>query len=317
MQTNIYHRGYNLSHTCQIVGSVSGNIVQVKWVKRPDLHGYTFTKSESFTSEMDSTADCARFCSEVPLCISFTFGNKICKGHNEKMHNLDSSITSAGMQYYEVSNVKGYIDCDDVPQKDSGIYRIFPDGIPGGVLVYCDMKTTGEKWTVLQRRIDNSEDFYRTWPEYSEGFGNLLGNFYLGNENIHFLTNQAQYELRVDLRNAADQERYALYSSFSIGNSDDNYRLNVYGFDSNSDAGDSLTHVNGIIFTTWDVTFGNICPDLRRGAWWYINCSDANLNGIYFNPGTEDPRGVRWDTFESDISLKYADIKIRRKTVFI
>lgn len=44
--------------------------------------------------------------------------------------------------------VKGYIDCDDVPQKDSGIYRIFPDGIPGGVLVYCDMKTTGEKWTV-------------------------------------------------------------------------------------------------------------------------------------------------------------------------
>lgn len=86
--------------------SVSGNIVQVKWVKRPDLHGYTFTKSESFTSEMDSTADCARFCSKVPLCVSFTFGNKVCKGHNEKMHNLDSSITSAGMQYYEVSNGK-------------------------------------------------------------------------------------------------------------------------------------------------------------------------------------------------------------------
>lgn len=78
--------------------------------------------------------------------------------------------------------------------------------------------------------------------------------------------------------------------------------------------GDSLTDVNGIIFTTWDVTFGNICPDLRRGAWWYTDCSYANLNGIYFNPGTEDPRGVRWDTFESDISLRYADIKIRRKT---
>ncbi|CAC5415219.1 Ryncolin-4,Microfibril-associated glycoprotein 4,Angiopoietin-related protein 7,Ficolin-2,Ficolin-3,Ficolin-1,Fibrinogen C domain-containing protein 1 [Mytilus coruscus] len=261
---------------------------------------------------MDSTADCARFCLEVPLCVSFTFGNETCKGHNEKIHNLDNSITSAEMQYYEVDKVKGYIDCDDVPHTHSGIYRIFPVGIPGGVLVYCDMKTAGGKWTVLQRRIDGSVDFYKTWQEYSEGFGNLLGNYYLGNENIHFLSKQAQYELRVDLRNAEDHERYALYSRFSISNSNNMYKLNVSGFDTNSDAGDSLTDVNGITFKTWD-SVEDKCPKLRNGAWWYIDCSDANLNGYYFQPGTDDPSGVRWDTFESDISLSYADIKIRRK----
>jgi hypothetical protein len=30
-------------------------------------------------------------------------------------------------------------------------------------------------------------------------------------------------------------------------------------------------------------------------------------------PGEKNARGVRWDTFESDISMKYADMKIRRK----
>ncbi|CAC5425104.1 unnamed protein product [Mytilus coruscus] len=162
------------------VDSCSSSQVQVQWVKRQGLHGYSFIKNESFTSAADSTADCARFCLEVPLCISFTFGNKTCKGHNEKIHNLDNSITSVEMQYYEVDNVKGYIDCNDVPQKHSGIYRVFPVGIPEGLLVYCDMMTAGGKWTVLQRRIDNSEDFNRTWQEYSEGFGNLLGEYYLG-----------------------------------------------------------------------------------------------------------------------------------------
>lgn len=88
------------------MGSGSENIVQIKWVKRTDLHGYTFTKDESFNSEMDSTGDCARFCSEFPLCVSFTFGNKICKGHNEKIRSLDNSITSTGVQYYEVDNGK-------------------------------------------------------------------------------------------------------------------------------------------------------------------------------------------------------------------
>ncbi|CAG2246752.1 unnamed protein product [Mytilus edulis] len=170
MQTNIYHRGYNLSHTCQIVGSVSGNIVQVKWVKRPDLHGYTFTKSESFTSEMDSTADCARFCSEVPLCISFTFGNKICKGHNEKMHNLDSSITSAGMQYYEVSNVKGYIDCDDVPSERQWYIQNISRRNSWKSLVYCDMKTTGENG----RSYKEESTILKTFTEHGQNTAKAL-----------------------------------------------------------------------------------------------------------------------------------------------
>jgi hypothetical protein len=43
-------------------------------------------------------------------------------------------------------------------------------------------------WTVIQRRQDGSEDFYRNWDEYKNGFGNTTGGYWLGLENMHYLT---------------------------------------------------------------------------------------------------------------------------------
>jgi len=40
------------------------------------------------------------------------------------------------------------------------------------VSVFCDMTHGG--WTVIQRRLNGSVDFYRSWNDYRRGFGSRL-----------------------------------------------------------------------------------------------------------------------------------------------
>jgi len=72
----------------------------------------------------------------------------------------------------------------------------------------------GGGWTVIQRRQDGSVDFNRTWNEYKEGFGDLNGEFWLGNENIHKMTSQGDYSLRIDLEDWNNKHKHAFYQVF-------------------------------------------------------------------------------------------------------
>ena len=178
--------------------------------------------------------------------------------------------------------------------------------------VYCDMETDAGGWTVFQRRQDGSQDFYRGWDDYVRGFGNLTGEFWLGLEKIHRLTNRKVTKLRVDLGDFDGNTRFAKYDTFRVLSSSTNYTLNVSGY--SGTAGDSLDFHNGHQFTTKDrdndLRHTANCAVQFSGAWWYNDCHASNLNGLYHNH-LNDCRGLRWYTWQDCSSLKFTEMKLK------
>uniref|UniRef100_H2Z129 Fibrinogen C-terminal domain-containing protein n=1 Tax=Ciona savignyi TaxID=51511 RepID=H2Z129_CIOSA len=169
-------------------------------------------------------------------------------------------------------------------------------------------------WMVFQRRTDGSENFYRTWAEYQEKFGNLSNELWLGSmENLHALTRMGRYELRIELEDCANVRKFAKFSSFSIGSVEQHYSLTVAGYSGN--AGDSLTQHNGNPFTTKDVDndlHGTNCANEKHGAWWYIGCHYSNLNGAYLTCQTTTEQAASWRSFRGNqYSLKFIEMKFR------
>ena len=109
--------------------------------------------------------------------------------------------------------------------RTSGVYTIDPDG-SGTFDVFCDQTTAGGGWTVFQKRLDGSVDFYRGWADYKNGFGNLNGEFWLGLDKIHRLTN-TKNRLRVDLEDTANKTAYVEYNMFAVSSEKTKYKLSL------------------------------------------------------------------------------------------
>ncbi|XP_028424276.1 microfibril-associated glycoprotein 4-like [Perca flavescens] len=212
------------------------------------------------------------------------------------------------------------LDCSDIYKnvntRASGVYTIFPIKTTSEVQVYCEMNSEGGRWTVFQRRLDGTVNFYRTWDQYRTGFGNPAGEYWLGLENIFQLVNRKKYELMVDMEDFEGNKAFARYTSFSIASECDGYRLNVSGFIYGG-AGDSLNYHNGQKFTTvdrdQDSSTGS-CAKYYLGAFWYNNCQEANPNGVYRWGADNSIQGVgvEWKGFKgTNYSLKTISMKIR------
>ena len=124
----------------------------------------------------------------------------------------------------------------------NGVYHINPDnGSPMQVL--CDLITNGGGWTVFQKRLDGSVDFFRNWESYKNGFGDLNGEFWLGNDKLHRLTFSNDVMLRVDMEDFDGNITYAEYTTFQVADEADKYRITFGGY--NGTAGNSMVDNGG------------------------------------------------------------------------
>ncbi|XP_048414898.1 tenascin isoform X18 [Stegostoma tigrinum] len=196
-------------------------------------------------------------------------------------------------------------------EASSGLYTIFLHGNRSQPLeVYCDMTTDGGGWMVFQRRQNGRVDFFRNWKNYTNGFGDPSDEFWLGLENLHKITSQGLYQLRVDLRDKGDSA-YAVYDRFLISDAKSRYKLHFGQY--NGTAGDSLFYHQGRPFSTKDrdndVAVTN-CALSYKGAWWYKNCHKVNLNGRY---GVQShSQGVNWFHWKGhEYSIEFVEMKLR------
>ncbi|XP_026785618.3 angiopoietin-related protein 6 [Pangasianodon hypophthalmus] len=210
-------------------------------------------------------------------------------------------------------------DCQhvlDSGESSSGIYLLRPSNSNHLFQAWCEQSRAQGGWTVIQRRLDGSVNFFRNWDQYKQGFGNLDGEYWLGLENLYWLTSQASYKLRVHMEDWQGRQAFAEYDSFHIEPESDWYRLRLGSYQGT--AGDSLSWHSNKAFTTLDRdkdAYSGNCAHYQKGGWWYHMCAHSNLNGVWYRGGHYRSRyqdGVYWAEFHGgSYSLKRVTMMVK------
>ena len=152
---------------------------------------------------------------------------------------------------------------------------------------FCDAATADGGWTVIQRRVDGSENFDRPWSDYEKGFGDLNGEFWYGLKAISCITLFGQWEVRIDFEFENTTRSYLHYNVFKVGSTSDEYPLTISGFTGITPTDPFSTHqLSGMKFTTYDNdndNRGDNCAEGGNGGWWHNRCWNINAN-LKYNP---------------------------------
>ncbi|XP_062597414.1 microfibril-associated glycoprotein 4-like [Saccostrea cucullata] len=268
------------------------------------------------TSVIECAARCQRECS----IFGFHSQMKKCRTHKR---NLMSEVSNEdGWRYY--SHDFTPIDCKDLQSDgyfNSGVYEIYPYGtITSPVQAYCDMTTMGGGWTAIQKRINGTLDFDRTWTEYKNGFGAPEQDVWVGNDVIHQLTKEGTSSLYVTITLQNGTTLYETYDRFSVSDEAGKYQLFLAGpatgtlGDSMLDTGNPNRDLSGMSFTTPDrdndrASLHCATVSYTRGGWWFNACHAAFLNGQWSPESWYNP----WSpTVTSGTSVRGTTMMIRR-----
>uniref|UniRef100_A0A4W5RPS1 Fibrinogen C-terminal domain-containing protein n=1 Tax=Hucho hucho TaxID=62062 RepID=A0A4W5RPS1_9TELE len=173
-------------------------------------------------------------------------------------------------------------DCQhvlDSGETTNGINLLRPQSANRLLQAWCEQTKAQGGWTVIQRRQDGSANFFRTWEQYKQDFGNLDGEYWLGLEHLYWLTKQVHYKLRVAMEDWQGHQVFSECHSFRLEPESDWYRLRLGEYQGN--AGDSMSWHNNKAFTTLDKDK----DAYSEGGWWYHMCAHSNVNGMWYRGG--------------------------------
>ena len=138
------------------------------------------------------------------------------------------------------------------------------------------------------------------------GFGDPTTEYWLGNENLHYLTNQKNYRLHISMWDLDNQYWYAEYGYFRIMSEEEGYTIHLNHYTGN--ATDALKYSNLMSFSTQDRDSdmsSTHCAKFYTAGWWYKHCQYGNLNGRY-------TVGIVWfnNDFDKWVQMQRTEMKI-------
>ncbi|XP_062573046.1 angiopoietin-4-like, partial [Saccostrea cucullata] len=214
--------------------------------------------------------------------------NKTMENYHQKATDIKDCIVP--FDCYEIYN------CG---RRKTGVYRIFPYIHVKNftsVHVICDMELDGGGWTnsleallisVIVRQIlfqinvyihlsstviqhRNRENphvnFNATWGEYKRGFGDVRGNYWIGNDVINKVTTAFQNDLYIRIKSTNNQSLDVKYNLFSMSSEASGYMLSL----GTTDGYDAFRHFTNKIhhpFSTYDHDKEHRCG-ARCGSGW-------------------------------------------------
>ena len=155
--------------------------------------------------------------------------------------------------------------------EQSGFHSISPFG-EESFNVWC---TTKDGWIVLWH-THFRKDMNRSWNDYKNGF-HSGDSYWLGNEYIHLLTRDCNYEIKVFIRIHKDGGKphgiKLFFNKFCVGSSDTNYTIT---FNDTALADNNVLRRTGLQFSTYDrdndKSSTNCAHKYNRG-WWFDDCA--------------------------------------------
>uniref|UniRef100_A0A8W8I484 Fibrinogen C-terminal domain-containing protein n=1 Tax=Magallana gigas TaxID=29159 RepID=A0A8W8I484_MAGGI len=112
------------------------------------------------------------------------------------------------------------------------------------------------------------------------------------------------------------EKGHATYSSFSVDNEANKYKLKLGSFNGTKGLGDSFSSFNNMYFSTKDRDNDKReeahCAQKYKSPGWMNGCFSANLNGVY-KTSHKDYTELHWQRWGKVVPLKSAKMMIRPK----